>query len=154
MISCGEPTQEKEAPPVQRQTATSKIKLTSLNDEPVTLEQFKGKTVFINFWATWCRPCLQEMPSIRRAKELLTNTDVIFLFASDESNDQISEFEKRHKYNFSYVKSANIAELNIESLPTTWIFSPKGELVFSETGFRQWDDKNNIEMILKINDQK
>ena len=154
MISCGEPTQEKEAPTVQRQTATSKIKLTSLSDEPVSLEQFKGKTVFINFWATWCRPCLQEMPSIKIAKELLTKNDVIFLFASDETNDQISEFEQQHDYNFSYVKLANIAELNIESLPTTWIFNPKGELVFSETGFRQWDDKNNIEMILKINDQK
>ena len=45
-------------------------------------------------------------------------------------------------------------ELNIDALPTTYIFNPKGELVYSEIGFRKWDSPTNIEMISKINDQK
>lgn len=127
-----------------------KLKLTDLNGKSIDLQPYHGKTVFINFWATWCKPCLQEMPSIQKLQGILKNENIVFLFASDESAGQIVDFKSQYSYNFNYVSVQNLTELNIMALPTTFIFNPEGKLVFNESGSRQWDDKNNIDLILNI----
>ncbi len=132
------------------ESETDKIKLTDLDSKSINLNQYKGKTIFINFWATWCKPCLQEMPSIHQAQELLKNENIIYLFASDETVEQIEKFKTNHPYPFQYVKAENIEALNIMALPTTYIFNPTGKLVFSEMGFRKWDDQNNIDLLMNI----
>ena len=129
---------------------TQKVKLKDLNGQSIDLGQYKGKTIFINFWATWCKPCIQEMPTINNAQSLFKNEDVVFLFASNEEIDQIKKFSKKHSYNFSYVKLENMEELKIQALPTTFIFDSEGKLKFSETGFRMWDEPANINLITKI----
>lgn len=151
---CKETKKENETVPLQEKKPITNVRLTDLNNQPINLDQFKGRTIFINFWATWCKPCIQEMPSIKNAKELLIKHGIVFLLASNESPDQINEFKNDHDYNFNYVRLVNMEELHVEVLPTTYIFNPKGELVFSEMGYRKWDDSSNIEMILKINVQK
>lgn len=119
-----------------------------MNDQPIDLEKYKGKTVFINFWATWCKPCREEMPSIQKAMQILKDEKVEFFFASDESKEQIEEFKEAHHYDFNYVRIDNLVDLNIMGLPTTFIFNRSGELVFSEMGYRKWGDKANIDLIL------
>lgn len=126
----------------------SSIQLSNLDGASFSLEQFKGKTVFLNFWATWCKPCLQEMPSIKSAIEKINNKDIVFLFASDETVEQIENFKNKNDYNFNYVKAGNMEELNIMALPTTFIFDKSGNLVFNEMGFRKWEEKENIDLIL------
>ena len=126
----------------------NKITLKDLKGNPVNLGQYKGKTVFINFWATWCRPCLEEMPHIQKAMEILKGKDIIFLFVSDETPEEIENFKNDHDYPFNYVRVENSVELNIMGLPTTFIFDPGGKLVFSDMGFRKWDADENIELIL------
>lgn len=125
-----------------------KIQIIELNGTPIDLSVYNGKTVFINFWATWCKPCIQEMPTIVEAQKL--NDDVVFLLASNEEPEQIGKFIKRHNYNFHYVHLENMEALNIQALPTTFIFNPEGELKFSETGFRVWNDPANIQLINSI----
>ena len=127
-----------------------KIRLKDLNEQPINLERYKGKTIFINFWATWCKPCIEEMPSIEKAQNILRNEEVIFLLASGESIEEIDAFRDNRNYKFNYVRIENSEDLGIQVLPTTYIFNPEGKLVFSETGYRQWNEKNNIDMILKI----
>lgn len=153
-ISCKGPIKEKKEPVQKEKETIAKVMLTDLNDQPINLNDYKGRTVFINFWATWCKPCIQEMPSIKSTQDKLNKTDIVFLFASSESADEMREFEKSHNYNFNYTKVINMEELGMEGLPTTYIFDRKGELAFSETGYRKWDDSTNIEMVLKINTQK
>src|SRR5688572_2162120 len=154
MISaCKNASEKKEVNRQQNQSslqnkAIAQIHLTDLNDQPIDLEKYKGKTIFINFWATWCKPCREEMPSIQEAMKSLKDEKIEFLFASDETKEQIEEFKSTHKYNFNYVKVENLSELNIMGLPTTFIFDPNGELIFSEMGYRKWDDKANIDLIL------
>ncbi len=154
LMSCNEKAKEKDKDE-QVVTAiieseTDKIKVTDLDSKAIDLNQYKGKTIFINFWATWCKPCLQEMPSIQQAQELLKNEDIVFLFASDEAVEQIEQFKTTHPYPFHYVRAENMEALNIMALPTTYIFSPEGKLVFSEMGFRKWDDKDNIDLLMNI----
>ncbi len=148
IVSCKE--KQKDNSPSSNQPEIDNIKLTSLSNSPINWDQYQGKTVFLNFWATWCKPCLQEMPSIEAAIKKLENENIVFLFASDEASDQIENFKRAHPFNFNYVRIENMNEVNIIGLPTTIIFNSAGKLSFSEMGYRKWDDKQNIDLILNI----
>ena len=136
------------------QKSIDSIRLKDLKDQPVDLSGYKGKTIFINFWATWCKPCREEMPSVQEAMKILKDKKIEFLFASDETTEQIEEFKAAHEYSFNYVKVESLSDLNIMGLPTTFIFSADGKLVFSEMGYRKWDDKTNIDLILNKSKSK
>jgi thiol-disulfide isomerase/thioredoxin len=135
---------------VNKDNDISKVKLKELTGQSIDLAQFEGKAVFINFWATWCKPCIVEMPTIAAAQEKLKNEKVVFLFASNEEPDRIEKFAKKHSYDFHYVRLENMEALKIQALPTTFIFDPEGKIKFSENGFRAWDEAVNIELITKI----
>ncbi|QNA46292.1 TlpA family protein disulfide reductase [Lacibacter sediminis] len=152
LVSCKEKesNNNKDKPTVvtKGESEFDKIKLTELDGTPIELHQYEGKTIFINFWATWCGPCIQEMPSIQKAKTSLKDEDIVFLFASNEEVEAIEAFKKKQSYDFHYVRVENLEQLNIIALPTTYIFNPDKKLVFSEMGYRKWDNKNNIDLIL------
>ena len=154
LLSCNGEDKDKPVVITRPDREIDKVKLTDLKDKPLDQKQYDGKTVFINFWATWCKPCLEEMPSIQKAKEILKNENIEFLFASNETAGEIEVFNNEHDYGFNYVIAGNLEELNIVGLPTTFIFNTDGKLVFSEMGYRKWDDKTNIDLILKIAKQE
>lgn len=128
----------------------SAVRLSSLTGESLEWKEYEGKTVFINFWATWCKPCVEEMPSIRNLMNKMKDENIRFLFASDETPEQISRFRERSGFDFPFVRVENLEELNIMALPTTFIFTASGKLAYSEMGFRQWDDNKNITIIQNI----
>lgn len=138
------------APANQPNRTIAEVQLKDLNNQPVDLEKYKGKTVFLNFWATWCKPCIAEMPSIQNAQQLLQNEEIVFMLASAEDATEIALFKQARSYNFNYVRVENSEALGIVALPTTFIYDAKGKLVFSETGVRKWDDKDNIDLVSNI----
>lgn len=150
LLGCNRGNNDKAPVIIKEDRPVEKIRLKDLNDQPVNLEKYKGKTVFISFWATWCRPCIEEMPSIANAQKILIEKGVIFLLASGESAEEINAFRNAHDYKFNYIRIENSEESGIQALPTTYIFNPEGKLVFSEMGSRKWDDKNNIDLIINI----
>lgn len=127
-----------------------KIKLSDLNGTPIDLSEYKGKTLIINFWATWCRPCVKEMPSFEKAKAKFDENEVVFLFASDEEAERIRNFSAKNNLDLNFVQVTNLEELQIQALPTTYILDATGALAFSETGGRNWDDVAMIERINQI----
>ena len=127
-----------------------KVKLYNLTGAQIDLSEYKGRTVFINFWATWCRPCLEEMPAIKSAMNSLRNEKIDFLFASDETAAQIEDFERQHNYQFNYLTTTSMDDLGITGLPTTFVFDKNGKLVFSEMGYRKWNDKANLDLLMNI----
>lgn len=127
-----------------------KLRLTDLENQSIDLKQYKGKTIFLNFWATWCKPCIVEMPFIEKAQIVLENEEIIFLMASNETVSEIKEFKLGNDYKFNYVRVENNEELDVTALPTTYIFNAVGNLVFSEIGSRKWDDSINLNMIRNI----
>ncbi len=141
---------EKEIVASQSGTDIEKVQLTDLNGQLLNIKQYAGKTVFINFWATWCKPCIAEMPSIEKAKNKLSDQNIVFLLASNESLQEIEDFKNSNSYTSAYVRIENMEALNIQAIPTTYIYNPDGKLVFSEMGYRNWDDSVNINLILKI----
>ena len=146
-VSCKE--KEKNQVVTSGKSEIDNVKLTNLNNIPLDLKQYDGKTVFINFWATWCKPCIAEMPSIEKAKNKLSNQNIVFLLASNESLQEIEDFKNSNNYTSTFVRIENMEALNIQAIPTTYIFNPEGKLVFSEMGYRNWDDSSNIQLILK-----
>ena len=137
-------------PNVIEPSELAKIKLTDLENHAIKLDTYKGKTIFINFWATWCKPCVEEMLSIEKAQSIMKDNEVVFLLASSEGIEEIKEFSRNHNYQFNYVHLGNGEALNLQALPTTFIFNPKGSLVFSEMGSRNWDENENINLIKNI----
>lgn len=126
------------------------IRLTDLSGNAVDVSQYKGKAVLVNFWATWCKPCLQEMPSLAVAQNQFKDQPIVFMFASNETLEQINRFKNKQKFEFNYLHLGNQEALNIQALPTTFIFDKTGELKFSEIGFRDWASPASIEIITSI----
>ena len=139
LISCA----SKEA----QEISLSDFRLKSLQGEEIDLDKYQGKRVFINVWATWCKPCVQEMPTIATAMKQLEGTDVVFLFASAEEAEEIANFRNARRFPFEYVQLLNLEALHIQALPTTFIFDADGELVYGEEGFRDWSTQENLERI-------
>jgi len=134
----------------QSAIAASQIRLTDLEGKEVDLAKFEGKTIFVNFWATWCRPCIQEMPSIAALQTQLAGKNIEFFFASDEEVDRIKKFKESRKMDLNFVRIENSESLGIQALPTTFIFDGEGNLIFSEVGFRKWDDPTTVEMVTNL----
>jgi len=128
----------------------NEVRLKDLNGQAINPEKYKGRTIFLNFWATWCKPCKDEMPSIARTQKMLLNENIVFLMASSETAEEINEFKINNDYPFNYTQIENSEELDILALPTTFIFDASGTLFFSEMGSRQWDEDKNIDLIRKI----
>jgi thiol-disulfide isomerase/thioredoxin len=148
-ISCKEVNKDKPVT-ILPDTTFEKIKLADLKSNSLSLKQYAGKTIFLNFWATWCKPCIAEMPTIEKARNILNKEEIVFLIASGEAIEEIEAFRQTHDFNFNYCQIQNSEELGFQALPTTYIFNAEGDLVFSESGYRKWDEKSNIDMILKI----
>lgn len=124
---------------------------TDMDGLPVTLEQFKGKRVLVNFWATWCVPCLKEFPSIEEAQELLLDENYVFLFPSPDSEKKIKAFDKSKGYSFTYLSlNQSLDKLNIYALPTTIIYTTDGGIYKKIDGSIDWSSPEIIEMLRSV----
>lgn len=104
------------------------------------LESLKGEVIFINYWATWCPPCIAEMPMI---KSLYAdyNDKIKFLFITDEDEAKINRFYTKNNYNFpTYnLKSKLPEQINYTTLPTTYILDKNGKVALLEHGAANWN---------------
>lgn len=133
-----------DARPPEEMTSSSNlvdnIQLVDLDNQGIDLKNYQGKTIFLNFWATWCKPCIMEMPSIERAQTALENENFIFLLASDENIDRIKRFQSTQDFNLTFVKvQTPFPELGVFSLPTTLVIDPKGKVTLNQVGALEWD---------------
>ena len=128
------------------QKLVDRIQLVDLNGDAIPLENLKGKTVFLNYWATWCRPCLAEMPDMDKAAKVLGSENFVFLAASDEDIEKIKQFTANFNYSFQFVHSkTSVFDLDIMALPTTMIINHRGEIVYNEVGARDWANEKELE---------
>jgi thiol-disulfide isomerase/thioredoxin len=114
-----------------------------LDGKNVSLKGFKGKVVFLNFWATWCPPCRQEMPSMETLYQHFKDQGLEFLAVDiQESKDDVADFMKSYGLNFPTAldSSGGISnKYGIRSIPTTYIVDREGFIIISAVGGRNWD---------------
>lgn len=128
------------------------IKLLDLDDNPVDLKSYRGKKIFLNFWATWCKPCILEMPSIERAQQLLAEDGYVFLLASDESVSKINRFRATQDFNLNFIRvETPFPDMGILSLPTTLIIDEQGKMVMNQIGAVEWDAPVILDKLRSLN---
>jgi peroxiredoxin len=134
--------------------ALPEIALSNLDDEPVTLAQYRGKVVIVNFWATWCPPCRKEMPSMQRAWQELQENDVMMLAVHVGGNaDQVWQFVSEYDLDFPILiddTSRVSRSWPMRGLPTTFVIAPDGKIAYMAIGGREWDDPGILEMIYAL----
>ncbi len=123
----------------------------TLNDKTINLKEFAGKVIIFNFWASWCAPCIEEVPSLVTLVKADPNI-VIIAVSGDEHKDDIEAFLKSFPdFNKSpiYVVQENAKAMmeyfNVERLPESFIFNDKGEMVKKITGTINWHTPDSIE---------
>lgn len=130
------------------------LPISDLEGNSASLDQYKGQVVFLNVWATWCGPCIQEMPNIKAAQELLTNEDVAFVLVSDEKIETIQRYVNKNDYDFDYFKlNESIKKHGIFSIPQTYILNKEGEVVQAITGPQEWEDVKWVNLLRDLSSQ-
>jgi thiol-disulfide isomerase/thioredoxin len=128
------------------------IELFDLDDNPIDLKSYRGKRIFLNFWATWCKPCILEMPSIERAQQLLAEDDYVFLLASDEGLGKINRFRATQDFSLNFIQvKTPFPDMGILSLPTTMIIDEQGRIVMNQIGAVEWDAPEILNKLRSLN---
>ncbi|GAC1306295.1 MAG: hypothetical protein NVSMB24_16420 [Mucilaginibacter sp.] len=135
-------------------TVLPEIILKTHDNRTVNLNDQSDKVVFINFWATWCPPCIAEMPSISGLYEKLNNNNNIVFITVDTDNDfsKSIPFMKKHGYNMPvYTTETNIPEsLQGNATPSTVILDKKGNVVFRHDGAADYSNTKVLAYLTQL----
>lgn len=117
------------------------------------LKDFNDKPILINFWATWCPPCIAEMPSLQKLQKDY-GSKVHFILISHEDQSITHQFLQGKKWNFSSYRPLNHEPelLQSNSLPTTFIIDKDGNIVVKETGNKNWNGKSVRKLLDQLTD--
>lgn len=114
--------------------------LIGLNGNPLNLKSLKGEVVLINVWATWCPPCVAELP---RFVELYSDygDKVTFAFVANDEREKVEAFLDKKGYQLPVYFQASTApiEMQSSSIPVTFILSKQGKIVVNKTGAANWN---------------
>ena len=124
------------------------VTLKDLNGQQVSLSDFRGKIVFINFWTTWCLACVIEMPSMEKLHQKFKDKDFVILAINlQESASKIKQFYKEYKLTLTTLldTTGDVGTgFGIRSIPTTYILDKNGRIIGKALGPREWESKESI----------
>ncbi|MBB2146320.1 redoxin domain-containing protein [Pedobacter sp. LMG 31464] len=139
-------------------TDLAAIKFKTAKGEIVSLADLQGKVIFLNFWATWCPPCLAEIPSVNKLYEQYKNDpEVVFLLVDADSDfPKAQAYMDRKKYKLPvYNFASNLPESIFKgSLPTTIVFDKKGRVSFNGEGAANYSSPKFITFINQLKELK
>lgn len=132
--------------PVSIEQETFQWNLNGVNTNDIDLDSFKGKTYFVNIWATWCPPCIAEMPNIQSLYNEF-GSDVEFLLISYENKETLSKYISSKAYSFPVFSATNTpAFLETTTVPTTFIIS-NNKIYLHKKGAAKWNSKKVKELL-------
>ncbi len=116
--------------------------LKDLSGRRVSLVDFRGKVVLLNFWATWCPPCISEIPKLNELREAYAGRDFeIIAVSTDRSLSAVKRFIKKRPVSFVVLHDEGIKvsrKYNVFSIPTTFLLDKKGRIVEKFLGEYDW----------------
>lgn len=128
--------------------------LKDVSNKKVSLKDFKGKVVMLNFWATWCGPCRIEMPSMEKLyRQFREKGFVILAVASGDDTDSVDRFIKDYNISFPALMDSNMVvsdSYKVWALPTTYFINSKGQIIGRAQGGRDWGTKEATQYITSL----
>jgi thiol-disulfide isomerase/thioredoxin len=122
---------------------TKNFTLKTLDGKQMSLSELRGKVVFLNFWATWCGPCRQEMPSMEALYQRFKNSGLEFAAVDImEKEPDVGAYIKQNNINFPIALDAdgNVSKnYRIQGIPATFIINRNGKIILSAVGARNWN---------------
>ena len=123
-----------------------------LNDGSIiNLKDYHHRFVLLNFWATWCVPCLKEMPDLEKVYQKMGSKKLIVLAVGmGEDKRSIRKFAKKHEFTFPMVADTTleIARLyGVENIPITYLINPEGVIIGRALGIRDWASPKLIDFL-------
>jgi len=145
MLRMQQPTSVSSAEPIQNASSASapSFTLTNVNGRSVSLSDFKGKVVILDFWATWCPPCKQEIPDFISLQSQYASRGLQIVGIALDQPDKVRAFAQQNGMNYPVLFGTDqIAALygGIEGIPTTFILDKNGNIVTRFEGFRSRED--------------
>ena len=143
----GSASDQTEAVAISAENFREALILRDLDGGLIPPASYENKTLILNLWATWCGPCIKEMPDLAEMEAAL-GSDFVLLLASDEGATKIKKFIDRKGFDLNFIQIDNSLEsLGVYSLPTTFIVGADGELKDTLVGARDWTNVNQIAAI-------
>jgi peroxiredoxin len=116
--------------------------LPNVDEQQVSLRQYRGKVVFLNFWATWCIPCREEMPALEQLYQTFQRQDLVILAINlKEGAEQVKTFFQKRTLSFPALLDQNGAvfrDYSVAGMPTTYLIGRDGKLLARGVGGRDW----------------
>ncbi len=141
-------------PANEQQAASYDLRLTGFDGNQTSLSDFKGKTIFLNFWASWCPPCRAEMPTIQSIYDKMKNKpDLVFVLVSlDEDTTKAKIFIKKEGFNFPvYFINDYLPQIyDTGTIPSTFIISKEGTIAAKRVGMYDYNTKYFIRFLNAI----
>lgn len=130
------------------------ILLPDLKGQTHSLSDYRGKVVLVNFWASWCLPCVEEMPDLTQLKKQLADQPFeILALNAGESKYKVGLFVKQINFNLPVLldpSSKVFHNWDIKILPTSFLFDDKGHIRYRLRGNPDWNDEQIINQIKKL----
>jgi thiol-disulfide isomerase/thioredoxin len=131
-------------PPLVAKKFNYNFRIRDLEGNIIKVNDFKGKTVFLNLWATWCGPCRIEMPSIEQLFKQVDKEKIVFIILSvdrPQDHDKVKQYVTEKEFTFPVYTPADFlpSQLQVNSIPVTFIVSPDGRIVANEVGATNFD---------------
>ena len=131
-------------PPAKEEDFDYQFTIKDLSGNKVLFEQFKGKVIFLNLWATWCGPCRAEMAGIQNLYTRIDKEKITFIMLSldkDSDQEKVVDYLKKKKFTFhAYLPSGYLPQqLRVPEIPTTFVISKEGKIVKKEVGSMRYD---------------
>ncbi len=127
------------------------------NGNRVNLADYKGRVIFLNFWATWCPPCVGEMPGIQKLYDTYkTNSDVAFLLVSNEQPEAVQKFMDKKEYSIPVFTAINQVPriFYSKTIPATYVISKSGKIAVKENGAVNWGGEKMASIINDLLNEK
>lgn len=143
-------------PSVKKGVPAPDFRLPDLNGQEVTLSQFRGKVVFLNFWATWCPPCIEEMPSINALQKKVQSNDFVILTVNIDQTgrENIKKFVDSRGLEFRVLldpkSDVSAGKYGISGVPETFLIDRNGIVIERYIGPRNWTEEAFITYLNKI----